>query len=166
MTSWVRSVEADLAWISGHSLIANVPRGSTLLRIHFGWGFYGTTHATENPLSTASNLQVMGIVTTVGNGTETVPNARTQSFDASPPSERWVYWESRAPVMTAYDSGAEIISWKDSGAQAPVDTKGQVSAKGVPAGDTLNVWASWAAAHAWETNESNNLWYYASLLFG
>lgn len=165
MGSWVRTVQANLSWTSGTSLIANVTRGQTLVRIHFGWGFVGSTHATTDQLATASNLQVMGICSTVGNGTETPPNARTQSFDESPPSERWLWWEARAPVVASYDSGAEWITWRDSGAQTPVDAKGMVSAKTIPVGDTVNIWASWAASHGWEANESVNLWYWASLLF-
>lgn len=165
MGTWVRSVQANLSFTSGNALIANIPRGSTLVRVHFGWGFYGTTHATANPVHTANNLQVMGVCTTVGDGTEAVPNVRTQSADQSPPSGRWLWWEARAPVISSYDSGAELISWRDSGAQTPVDAKGMVSAKAIPAGDTLNLRASWAAAFAWEANESNNLWFWASILY-
>lgn len=165
MGTWVRTVQADLTWFSGTSLIANVPRGKTLVRIHFGWGFTGSTHTTVDQLATMSNLQVMGICTTVGNGTETPPNARTQAGDQAPPAQRWLWWEARAPVVSSYDSGAEWMTWQDSGAQTPVDTKGMVSAKTIPAGDTLNVWASWEAAHTWEQAESVDLWYWASLLY-
>jgi hypothetical protein len=165
MSTWIRTVQANLTWTAGTSLIAKVTRGDTLLRIHFGWGFYGSTHSVKNPLTTGSNLQVMGLVTTVGTGTETVPNPRINPADQSPPSERWLWWEARGPIMTSYDSAAEFITWRDSGPQQPLDVQAQVTAKTIPVGDTVNLWASWAAAGAWETNEANNLWYWASILY-
>lgn len=165
MSTWVRTVQSDLSYASGSSLIASVPRGSTLLRVHAGWGFNGNTRSTAAIYDVERNIQVMGIVTTVGTGTESVPNARTQSGDQVPPAQRWIYWEARSPRLVGWDSGGDVALWNDSGAQAPVDTKGMVSAKTIPVGDTLNVWASWAAAGAWEGNGRVNLWYWASLLY-
>lgn len=165
MTTWVRTVLANLSYTSGHHIIVNVPRGATLLRVHFGWGFYGDTSATTDLQSVSQNLQVMGIVTTVGNGTETVPDARSSSSDVAPPTQRWIYWEGRAPRLAAYDGTAALAFWQDSGAQEPVDTKGQVSGKTIASGDTLNVWASWAAAGAWDATGNVNLWLYASALY-
>lgn len=165
MSTWVRTVQSDLSYTSGHSLIASVPRASTLVRTHFAWGFNGNTRSSAAVYDVERNIQVMGIVTTVGTGTETPPNARTAAGDAAPPTQRWIYWEARAPVVSAWPSGADVVLWRDSGPQAPVDTKGMVSAATIPAGDTLNVWASWAAAGAWESNGRVNLWYWASLLY-
>lgn len=165
MSTWVRTVKSDLAWQIGFDLIASVPRGDTLVRVHFGWGFNGNTRSSAAVYDVERNLQVMGIVTTVGNGSETPPNARTQSGDQVPPTQRWIYWEGRAPRLVGWDSGGDVALWNDSGPQAIVDTKGMVSAKTIPAGDTLNVWASWAAATAWESNGRVNLWYWASLLY-
>lgn len=161
--TWVRTVDASLAWTSGTSLIASIPIGSTLRVGHFGWGFYGDT-STDTDLSAVSqNLQVMGLVTTVGNGSETAPNARTAAGNADPPTERWVYWEGRAPRLVAYDSAGTLALWADSGGQEPVETHGQVSAKSVPGGDTLNLWASWAAGSAWDATGTAKVWYYASI---
>lgn len=162
---WARTVQSDLAWTSGHSLIDSVPQGSTLLRVHFGWGFNGNTRSSAAVYDVERNIQVFGIVTTVGDTTEAVPNARTASSDAAPPTRRWIYWEARAPHVVGWDSGGDLVLWDDRGPQAPVDTKGMVSAKTIPGGDTLNVWASWAAVNAWETNGRVNLWYWASLLW-
>lgn len=163
--SWVRTVAADLDWTAGSGLIASIDQGYTLIRVHFGWGFYGDTSVTTDLQGVSQNLQVMGIVTTVGTGSETVPNARTESFDADPPTQRWIYWEARAPRLAALSGTTELAIWQDSGAQEPVDTKGMVSAKSVPSGETLNVWASWAAAAAWDSTGNVNLWYYASLMY-
>jgi hypothetical protein len=130
---------------------------------HFGWGFYGDTSTDANLQQVSQNLQVMGLVTTVGNGTEAVPNARTQSGNQAPPTQRWVYWEGRAPRLVAHDSSGLLAIWADSGGQEPVETHGQVSGKTVPAGSTLNLWASWAAGGAWDTSGTASVWYYASV---
>ncbi len=161
--TWHRTVQANLSYTSGTSLIASVPQGDTLLRVHFGWGFYGDTSTSADLAAVSQNLQVMGLVTTVGTGTESVPNARTAAGNASPPTERWIYWEGRAPRIAAYDATGMLALWQDSGSQEPVQSRGMVSAKSIPAGDTLNLWASWAAAGAWDASGSSNLWYYASV---
>ena len=163
--TWVRTVQANLSWTTGSNKIAAISPGNTLLRIHFGWGFYGDTSTTTNLEDVSQNLMVMGLVTTVGNGSETPPNARTSSSDVSPPTQRWVFWEARAPRIAAHDSSGGVALWQDSGGQEPVQTKGMVSAKTIPSGDFLNVWASWAAAAAWDASGNVNLWFYASLLF-
>lgn len=163
--TWVRTVQAGLSWSAGHSLVASVPRGSTLLRVHFGWGFYGDTSTSDDLAGVALNLQVMGLVTTVGNGTETPPNARTASSNQVPPTQRWVFWEGRAPRIATYDSAGSLVIWQDSGSQEPVQTKAMVSAKSIPSGDTLNLWASWAPGLAWPSDGNVNLWYYASLAY-
>lgn len=165
MSTWIRTVQANLAWNAGTSLIAKVTRGDTLVHIHLGWGFYGSTKTYMNPLTTASNLQVMGICTTVGTGTETVPDPRINPGNASPPTQRWLWWEARAPIIASYDVPAELITWRDNGDQGREDIEAMVSAKTIPVGDTLNVWASWSAAGNWETGQPTNLWYWASLLY-
>jgi hypothetical protein len=165
MGTWQRGVLANLDFESGSELLVKVPQGDTLLRVHFGWGFYGDTSTTTDLQSVSQNLQVMGLCTTVGTGSETPPNARTASSDEDPPTERWVYWEGRAPRLGAYNDTAELAFWQDSGAQEPVDTKGMVSAKTIPDGDTLNLWASWAAASAWDDTGNVNLWLYYSALY-
>jgi hypothetical protein len=158
-------VLANLPWESGSQLLMAVPPGGTLLRTHFGWGFYGDTSSLADLSSVSQNLQVMGLCTTVGPGSETPPNARTNSFDEDPPAERWTYWEARAPRVGTYSQAAELVTWQDSGAQEPVDTKAMVSAKGVTTPDSLNLWASWAAAGAWDPSGSVNLWLWASILY-
>lgn len=164
-TTWIRTVQSGLVWVSYASQIAVIPTGSTLLRCHFGWGFYGDTASSTDLGAVSQNLQVMGLVTVVGGVGESPPNARTQSNDQDPPSQRWIYWESRAPRLTAIDSAGDAAYWQDSGAQQAVDTKGMVSAKSVPSGQQMALWASWAAAEDWDTTGSVNLWYWASVLY-
>lgn len=165
MSTWVRTIQSSLAWTEGTQLLASVPRGSTLIRVHFGWGWQGTTAADVGYLSVASNLQVMGLVTTVGTGSETAPNARTASGDESPPSERWIYWEGRASTLVQIDPTGTTAFWQDTRNQESVDTRGMVSAKTIAVGDSVNLWASWAAAGAWPASGSVDLWCYASILY-
>jgi hypothetical protein len=165
MDTWVRTVLGDLAWQSGHVQLAAVPRAYTLLRVHFQWGFEGYASALSEFGNSTMNVQVMGICTTVGTGTEAVPNARTQSGNQAPPTQRWIYWEARAPVVKTYSEAAELVTYSSSLAGEPTDTKAMVSAKTIPAGQTLNVWASWAAATAWDQTGSVHMWCYASLAY-
>lgn len=165
MSTWVRTVQTDLSWTSGNTLLVSVPRGSTLLRTHFGWGWQGFTAADAAWLGVSRNIQVMGICTTVGDTTESVPNARTQAGDESPPTERWLYWEGRSSILVAEDRTDTVSFWTNSLPQAVVDSKSQVSAKAIAAGDTLNVWASWAAASDWSASGNVELWLWSSVLY-
>jgi hypothetical protein len=113
----------------------------------------------------ASNLQVFGIVTVFGDGTETAPNPRTSPGDAAPPTQRWLYYEARAPVPRAIDSGADVVMWTDNGSTEATDIKAQVLATGVPGGDALDLWATWAAAGTWDPSGSAHVWVQASVLY-
>jgi hypothetical protein len=164
-STWARTVEAALSWDADYSLICSVPQGSTLLRAHFGWGWSGVSAADVSYSVMAQNLQVMGLVTTVGDGSEVPPNARTAAGDADPPTERWLYWEARATELVAVDPTGTTAYWSNSLNQAPVDTKGMVSAKTIAADDDVNLWASWAPSYGWDVSGSVNLWYWASVLY-
>lgn len=142
-----------------------IPSGSTYRRVRFSWGFAGTTPAITDMGNMAYNLLTMGLVTTIGDGTETPPNPVTASGDASPPTERWVWWESRQPVVCGLDELAGVAAWRDSGPQEAVDVKTQVLATGIPGGDTLNLWASWAADNDWDTEGAVTVWVSTSVLF-
>jgi hypothetical protein len=112
-----------------------------------------------------SDLLTFGLVTTIGNGTEAVPNALSASGDAAPPTQRWLWWETRQPVAVAIDQAAGVMSWRDSGPQEAVDAKAQVLATGIPGGDTLNLWASWAGQYAWESSGHVVIWVSTAVLF-
>lgn len=163
--TWTRVVQADLPWTSGNHLLVAVPIGKTLMHVHFGWGFYANSSRYAALTDVARNIMVMGVVTTVGNGTEAVPNPRTASGNAAPPQKRWLYWEGRAPTIAALDSDGDLALWRDSGAQAPVDIESQVSAAGISAGNTLNVWASWAGGQPFDASGVTDLWFYSSAAY-
>lgn len=165
MSTWVRTVQASLPWSSSASKIASVPRGSTLIRIRFGWGFWIDAPTGQDMIVLAMNIMVLGIVTTVGNGTEAIPDPRINPGDQAPPTQRWLYWEGRAAYLQAYDSADTVMVYRDSPPQEAVDIKAMVSAKTIPAGDTLNVWASWNPGFAFTGQANGYLWYWASLMY-
>lgn len=166
MTSyqWLRGINAEPWGLTQWQGLDSLGAGITLRRVRFRWGFYGDTSPSADLAFAAVNLMTFGIVTTVGNGTETPPNPRTASYDADPPTQRWIYWETRAPVVTAVDSAGGIVTWKDSGSTEETSTRGQVLATGLPEGDNLNVWITTAAAYDWDPSGSAIIWYAWSML--
>lgn len=163
--SWVRTVGDVADYTVGSVLLGRLSNGQTYVRVHFRWGFYGDTPATADMGATAANLQVFGIVTVFGDGTETPPNPRVSPGDAAPPTERWLYYEARAPVPRAMDTNSGIVMWTDSGSTEETDIKAQVLATGVPGGDQLDLWATWAAAGPWVSDGSAQVWVQASVLY-
>jgi hypothetical protein len=145
-------------------LLALINPGFTLVRVRFNWGFYGDTPVTTDMEQAAQNLIVMGLCTTVGNGTETPPDPRTTPGDVAPPTQRWLWWEGRGLIPTAIDRSSGVVTWADTGPSEPCDAKGQVAASGLPGGDTLNLWASWAQAYAWDAAGNADVWIGASIL--
>lgn len=166
MTTWVRTVQESGDFPDGSALLATIPVGSTLLRTRFSWGFYLDSGVQVDMRGYAANLMVFGLVTTIGDGTETVPNARTEAFDFAPPTQRWIWWESRGLFPAAISAEAGVIAWRDTGPQEPTDSKAQVLATGIPSGDQLHLWASWAAAYSFSPDSVNgSLWVGASILY-
>lgn len=161
---WARAVQSQANWTVGFYLIGGFIPGCTILRTHFSWGFEGVSPLTEWIGDTQANLQVFGLCTTVGDGGGPPPNPREHPFDVDPPSQRWLWWEARAPRVRSVDGVNGLVVWSDSGAQYPTDTHGMVSGKTVPAGQTLNIWASWASAYAWPDDGYVNVWFSASVL--
>ena len=163
--SWVRTIGLSNTYEVDQVLLGRLSLGQTYVRVHFRWGVYGDTTAVIDMQAVAGNLITMGLVTTIGDGTETAPNARTASGDASPPTQRWIYWETRQvqPVVISTESG--VITWRDTGSTEPTDTKGQVLSTGFAPGPTLNLWATWAAPFAWDASGIAQVWFAASVLY-
>jgi hypothetical protein len=162
--SWNRGIQvlswATIQWVELQALSA----GQTLRRIRFRWGFYGDTSLMTDLNGVSSNLYTFGICTTIGDGTEVPPNPRTQSNDQAPPTQRWVYWETRAPYATAVDQAGGVVTWRDTGSTEETSTRGQVLATGLGPGQTLNVWAVMAPAFNWDPSGSGSIWFAYSLL--
>lgn len=164
MTQWIRTLNSSGDWGPATWHIAAIPAGLTIARIRFSWGFVLDSPAVTDIQAIYNNLMVLGLVTTVGNGTESVPNPRTSPGDAAPPTQRWLWWETRAPIVTAMSNELGVIMWRDSGPQEETDARGQVLATGIPAGDTLNLWASWAGAFGPDSDVNFRIWAAASVL--
>lgn len=161
--TWARTIESTLSWSANHVLLASIPQANTLRTIRFSWGFSGYTSQTANIQNATQNIQVLGLVTTVGNGTETPPNPRTAPGNAAPPTERWLWWEPRAPQLLTYSDTADAVWYRDTPLGEPTVMQAMVSAAGIPAGDTLNVWASWAPGSSWDSSGGALLWVGASI---
>lgn len=143
-----------------------IPSGSTYRRVRWSWGFSGDTADTVDMSLIRSNFLVMGLVTTIGNGGEAVPTPVSTPNDVAPPTQRWLWWEPRQPVATAVDHAAGVITWRDSGVQEIPDVKVNVLATGIPAGDTLNLWASWQAeTSSWDPSGAADVWVGTSVLY-
>lgn len=166
-THWYRTQQVNNGYQAGYLWQCAIPSGATYRRIRWSWGFAGVTADTADIYATMLNLQIAGLCTTIGDGTEVPPNAAIGSSDVDPPTQRWLWWETRQPVITAVDHAAGVITWRDSGPQEIPDVKTQVLATGIPGGDTLNLWFSWqSAANApWDASGSQVLWVSTSVLY-
>lgn len=152
----------DVGWYGPDNIIA----GDSYRRIRWSWGFSGVTADTVDVAAICANPLVVGIVTTIGNGSEVPPNPVSAPFDAAPPTQRWLWWEMRQPVPVAIDHAAGIITWRDSGAQEVPDVKTQVLATGIPGGDRLDLWFSWASltGAGWDPSGTVQIWAATSVL--
>jgi hypothetical protein len=164
--AWVRATNRSNFYDVGWFLVASIPSGWTYKRIRWSWGFSGFTVTTANLYNTAKNVQVAGLVTTIGNGTEVPPHPIANPNDAAPPTQRWLWWEARQPVAASVDGTADTVAWHDSGAQEIPDVQTAVLANGVPGGSFLNLWFSWQSYDgSWDTSGQQEIWYAASVLY-
>lgn len=162
--AWVRTVNSSTDWTTGFLNLGAFSPPTTIVRIRFGWGFQGITPVTGTLLGVMQNLQVLGLCTTVGAGGGPPPNPRTHSGDVLPPSQRWLHWEARAPVIQTADGTTELVTWRHSEPQEAIDVKAMVSSATVPAGEFMTLWASWAAAYDWPADGLVHMWLWASIL--
>lgn len=162
--TWIRTVQAGLPYNSGSSLIGKVPRGATLLRCHFGWGFVASTSTRASIFQATTNILIFGLITVAGNGSETPPDPRLNPANPAPPLERWLWWEGRAPTVASWDEPGQTVTWRDSARTETTDSHAQVAAS-VPVGQTLDVWASWSAGFPWESSGHAEVWFWASIAY-
>ncbi len=165
--SWIRAGYGGITWQDTQQeyLLAQLTAGQVLVRARFAWGFGGVTSTVVSAPGILTNPMTLGLVTTIGNGSETPPNPITQSGDISPPAQRWLWWEQRVPSVAAWDAANTVALWQSSPPQEPVDAHGMVSAPGsMGAGNTLDVWAVFQGKYAWDASGSAELWMYFNLL--
>lgn len=164
--TWFREINGGTSYDRGSAWLCAIPAGSTYRRVRWSWGFSGDTATTVDMAAMRLNILTAGMVTTIGNGGETVPNPLTAPNDAAPPTQRWVWWEARQPIVSAIDQAAGVVAWQDSGAQEIPDVKVNVLATGIPGGDTLNLWFTWAAVTGvWDPSGAVQIWVATSVLF-
>lgn len=147
--------------------MATIPSGSTLRRIRWSWGFSGITSDVVDVDSLTSNPLAVGIVTVIGNGSEIPPDVVPTAVDAAPPTQRFLWWELRQPVITAVSKEAGVMAWRDSGPQEVPDVQSQVLATGIPAGDNLDLWFRWSSVTGatWDASGGVELFIFASILY-
>lgn len=163
--SWARTIQFVQDYQTGAVLLGRLMNGQTYVRVHFRWGFYGDTSTIVAMDSIAANLQTFGIITVFGDGTETPPTPFSSPNDPDPPTQRWLWYETRSPVPRVMSDAANVIAWTDSGSTEPTDIKAQVLATGVPAGDQLDLWATWSAVAPWDASGSAIVWVQTSVLY-
>lgn len=161
--TWVRSLAVSQPYVQGSTLLASLNNGQTLVRVRFSWGFNGYSSLDRHLKNSFAAAMAFGIVTTIGDGTETVPSAQPPASNIAPPTQRWVWWTARSPIIVSDPGNAERFIFTDSGPDSEEDAEGQVLATGVPVGKHLNVWASWWPAGAWDPNGQAWLWCAASV---
>lgn len=167
MGVWRRNALTTFDLLSGFNWEDAIGEGNTYQRVHIRWGFQFDCPLTNDISVLATDLVYFGLVTTVGNGTEIPPGARLDAWpDAAPPLERWIYWETLAPVLEVVDEAANLMVWRGAASTEVTSTKGQVANTGVPAGDTLNLFTSWDANFDWVGTTGGNvmLWHTLSIL--
>jgi hypothetical protein len=163
--TWHRTANQSVHYDVGWWWLSAIPAGSTLRRVRFGWGFQGFTPVTTDLAAVVVNPMFAGIVTTIGNGSEVPPSPLSTPDDVAPPTQRWLWWEIRQPVAQSLDSYGDLVSWRDNGPQETTDVQVNVKATGIPGGDTLNVWFSYAGTFGnWDAAGNVQIYYWASVL--
>lgn len=149
MTShWIRgsNLAVGTPWSGQSYLLAQLPNGATLRRMHFGIDI--TAWITVNALDTQitldqaiSNGLDAGIVTVIGNGFEVVPFAVPPLADPAWPTQRWIWWASLFPRFNNWAPVAgQTYGFSATEQFDHNEDHAQVKAVGVGAGQFLDVW--------------------------
>jgi hypothetical protein len=162
--SWRREIFVTPSTGFNYVWLNAIPGGQTYVRQHIRWGFTADTSFETDLNFTAANVITFGLVTTVGNGSEIPPDPRTAAGDADPPTQRWIYWETRGIYMSAMSGSKGVVAWRDTGSTEESQTKGQVLATGLPSGDTLNLFGVFSAPYPWPSDGNALVWCAVSML--
>lgn len=164
-TTWLRAVSSQNGWSTGSTRLAQLNAGQTIQRVRFGWGFSAWLNQYANVNDMISSGMAFGLVTTIGTGAAgQAPNALTAPNNAAPPSQRWLHWEVRYPVIKAMAGDGNSIWLFDSARGDESDAEGQVLAPSMAGGNFLNLWASWSPEIGWDPTGLALLWMWAAVL--
>lgn len=132
--------------------------------MHFSWGFSAFSSTTDNLMNLSQSVVGFGINTLIGNGSETPRYPLDNPLNFAPPTQRWLWWEVRAPKILSFDSAGGTVWWGDSARPEADDSRAQVTATGLGAGQNLDVWATWQASADWPGDGLSQLWWAVSFL--
>lgn len=167
-TLWSRVWATEEPWDVGSLPIASLSPGQTLARVHFGARWFGVTSSEQSMQTLADDFMAVGVVSQTSAHGSTPPNALTGAIDAAPPLERWLWWATtQMRPITIGPEHPDISMWGTDVTSIIDDTKGQVKAN-VPAGQSLDVYISWApwSSSIWKTrgNVTGQMWASALIL--
>lgn len=163
--TWSRVWGHTLPFGRQNLLVARVPAGQTLKRVHFGWGMSGYSSVVASATTIANSMMAFGVQTVSSSRATPPPSAVTGALDINPPLERWLWWETRMPVETVRtEEFPGVVAWRDSGPTAELDGEGQVLAN-VIGPLTLDVYLSWDTQVAWDASGTANFFGWASVLY-
>lgn len=165
---WARGQVTPLAYGKNHVGLVKLSPGQSVVRVLFGIkadGFW-TTSGTSTQLDiqvSMSNATAFGLVTTIGNGGETPPDAWTAPQDALPPTQRWLF--RAVSSMSFLDMSGNASTWPVgfNSTFESCETEGQVLAPAMSPGLTLNLWLAISTPlGAWSTPTPGDVaWYTA-----
>lgn len=161
-TSWTRGWVTAQPWggSAGSHLIAKLNSGQSLLQVYLAWSFMGNTSTTVIPAAIAGQVAAAGLVTVIGNGTETPPDALASPLNPGFPAQRWLIWDVRAPRVRTWDTAGSVATWTATEPQIDMKSSSQVLApSGMGVGNTLDLWLSWSTFGGWDASGQAVLWF-------
>lgn len=127
--------------LTAHLVALNV--GETLLRVRFGWTAVSVTTSYTDLFGVYGTQIFAGLVSTIGDASESVPSPVIAPNDQDPPTRRWLWLEGRSMIVNAFpqsETGTAGLVTADP--PEPTDAKANLRAPVVPEGEFVNVWLS------------------------
>jgi hypothetical protein len=159
--TWVRTQFYNKPLSATGITLCTITPGNTLSRIHFGWGISGYSQISENPQNVMNAGVVLGLISMIG--ATPPPSPISSPTDPSRPQSRWLWIETRHPVINAIRGGSDIAIWSDSPRSSPTDTKAQV-ANPNGSGHNLVVYASYDVELSYPSYGNWSLFFWANCL--
>lgn len=142
--TWFRTQVGPLTFPSdlGGYLISLNP-GETLLRVRFGWTAVSVTTSYTDLFGVYGTQIFAGLVTTIGDASESPPSPVIAPNDQDPPTLRWLWLEGRSMIVNAFPQSASANGGLVTAPPAePTDAKANLRAPSLPPGQFVNLWLS------------------------